>query len=159
MPSRPALLLSLLAAALAAPLDARPAAPQGGERWATLDRNGDGALDRGEAAARPGLAERFERIDRNGDGRLARDEVREAMRLADARRDAREAQARAMRARFDWLDANDDRALTLAELGDHAPRLRERFVAIDSNRDGRLVREELRAYARAQREARGQRGA
>lgn len=121
-------------------------------RWAQLDRNGDGAIDRTEAAAQPRLAERFDRLDRDGDGRVTRDELREARRAAEAQREARQAQARAMRARFDWLDVNDDRALTLAELGDHAPKLRERFVAIDSDRDGRLLPEEIRAFRDAQRE-------
>lgn len=142
---------ALLCAALAAPAVARPEPASAGGRWAQADRNADGALDRSEAAALPRLAQHFDRIDRNRDQRVDRDELREAWRLASSRRDLRQARAEALRARFRWLDANDDGALTLAELGDRAPRLTERFVAVDADRNGRLVPEELRAYLKAQR--------
>jgi hypothetical protein len=161
LPSRPlllaaALLIALPAALQAAPDRDRPGNARPGERLAQIDRNGDGRIDRAEAAAAPRLAERFERIDRNRDGVLDAGELRDARRMAEARRDVAQAKARMMRARFEWLDADGDRALTLAELGDDAPKLRERFVAIDSNRDGRLVPDEMRAYAKGQREQRRQ---
>lgn len=149
-----ALFTGLPAVLHAAPDGERASDTRPGERLAQLDRNGDGRIDRAEAAAAPRLSERFDRIDRNGDGALDRDELREARRLAEARRDVTQAKARMMRARFEWLDANGDRALTLVELGDDAPKLRERFVAIDGNRDGRLVVDEMRAYAETQRGSR-----
>jgi Ca2+-binding EF-hand superfamily protein len=62
----------------------------GGERWAQLDRNNDGTIDRSEAEAHPKLLEHFERIDRDGDGRLSRQEVREARQRAQSRREARQ---------------------------------------------------------------------
>lgn len=125
----------LLGAALAAPVLARPDPSAAGGRWALADRNADGSLDRSEAAALPRLAQHFERIDRNRDQRVDRDELREAWRLVSARRDLGQ--------------ADQDGALTLAELGDQAPRLRERFAAIDADRNGRLLPEELRAYLKA----------
>lgn len=150
------LLASLLAVATATAhaQNTSPQSVRGGERWAQLDRNSDGTLDRAEAAGTPKLSEHFERIDRDRDGRLAQQEMREFRRLSASRRDARQSQQRAMQARFRWLDIDDDGAITLAEIGDAAPKLSERFGAIDGNRDGRIVREELRAYRKAQREAR-----
>lgn len=130
-----------------------PTAPSG--RFAELDRNRDGALDRGEVAAAPArLAERFERIDRNNDQRLDPAELRKAMQLADARRDLAKAQREAMRARFAFLDTDGDRSLTLAEIGPDAPRLAEKFGLIDANRDGRIAADELRAHLQAERESR-----
>lgn len=142
-----------LVAAAQAP---RADGPQG--RMAQADRNGDQRLDRAEAAALPRLAERFDRIDRNRDQQLDRAELRKAFRLAESRRELNKARREAMRARFIFLDSNGDEALTLAELGGDAPKLTEHFTQIDANRDGRLVPEEMRAHARAQREARHARG-
>lgn len=141
----------LLCATLAAPAVARSDPAPAGARWAQVDRNADGAIDRAEAAALPRLAPHFDRIDRNRDQQIDRDELRQAWRLASARRELRQARADAMRARFRWLDANDDGALTLAELGDRAPRLTERFAAIDADRNGRLLPGELREYVETQR--------
>lgn len=150
-----ALAITLLGASVAAADAPRP--PSGaspGGRFAELDRNRDGALDRGEVAAAPRLAARFERIDRDGDQRLAPAELRKAARLAATRRDLARAQREAMRARFAFLDADGDRSLTLAEIGPDAPRLAGQFAAIDRNRDGRIVPDELRDHLKAEREAR-----
>ena len=142
-----------LVAAAQAP---RADGPQG--RMAQADRNGDQRLDRTEAAALPRLAERFDRIDRNRDQQLDRAELRKAFRLAESQRDLNKARREAMRARFIFLDSNGDEALTLAELGNDAPKLTQHFTQMDANRDGRLVPQEMRAYALAQREARRARG-
>jgi len=156
--SRPLLLslaITLLAASVASAGSVRPeAGPTPGGRFAELDRNRDGAIDRGEAATVPRLAERFERIDRNGDQRLAPEELRKAARLAATRRDLAKAQRQALRARFAFLDADGDRSLTLVEIGTDAPRLAGQFAAIDRNRDGRIVPDELREHLKAEREAR-----
>ncbi|WP_397607877.1 EF-hand domain-containing protein [Silanimonas sp.] len=156
--SRPllyALAITLLAASVASAVPVRPeAGATPGGRFAELDRNRDGVIDRGEAATAPRLAERFERIDRNGDQRLAPQELRKAARLAEARRDLAKAQREAMRARFIFLDADGDRSLTLAEIGTDAPRLAGQFATIDRNRDGRIIPDELREHLKAEREAR-----
>ncbi len=150
------LLASLLAvtAGTAHAQNTSPQSVRGGERWAQLDRNSDGTLDRAEAAGTPKLSEHFDRIDRDRDGRLTPQETREFRQLVQSRHDARRESRRAMQARFNWLDIDDDGALTLAEIGGAAPKLSERFPAIDGNRDGRIGREEIRSYLMAQREAR-----
>jgi Ca2+-binding EF-hand superfamily protein len=155
MSSRPfllALTLTLLGASVALAGPTPGAGPNG--RFAELDRNRDGAIDRSEAAATPRLAERFERIDRNRDQRLAPEELRKAARLAATRRDLAKAQREALRARFAFLDADGDRSLTLVEIGTDAPRLAGQFATIDRNRDGRIVPDELRDHLKAAREAR-----
>ncbi len=48
----------------------------GGGMFARLDANGDGFIDRSEAAGRPRLMQNFDAIDANRDGRLSRDELR-----------------------------------------------------------------------------------
>ena len=142
-------------AALAAPVGRRPAPPDAGARFAAMDRNSDGAVDRGEVAtAAPRWAEKFERIDRNSDQRLDPTELRRATRLAAARRELAKAQRDAIRARFAFLDADGDRSLTLVEIGTDAPRLAGQFATIDRNRDGRIVPDELRDHLKAEREAR-----
>jgi hypothetical protein len=68
---------ALLGFALAAMLLPLPymnvtASPRGEPVFEQLDRNGDGYVDRKEAAAARGLPAGFERLDRNGDARLDR---------------------------------------------------------------------------------------
>ena len=53
---------------------ADPAMLQASRAFDALDRNGDGAVDRTEAAAEPGLGDSFARVDSSGNGRLDRDE-------------------------------------------------------------------------------------
>ena len=156
--SRPvliALAIATLSASViaAGPRPAGSAAPAGG-RFAELDRNRDGALDRSEVAAMPRLAERFERVDRNGDQRLEPAELRKAARLAEARRDLAKAQREALRACFVFLDSDGDRRLSLAEIGTDAPRLAQQFATIDRDGDGRIAVEELRDHLKAERDAR-----
>lgn len=53
---------------------ADPAMLQASRAFDALDHNGDGAVDRTEAAAEPGLADSFTSVDGSGNGRLDRDE-------------------------------------------------------------------------------------
>lgn len=114
---------ALLAAALASVLaGVAMAAPQAGTPRTRIDTNGDGAIDRTEAAAHPRLAERFDTLDANRDGRIDRDE-----------RPQRTQGHRGMSA----IDTDQDGRITRAEAGVH-PRLAERFDSLDANRDGVL---------------------
>ncbi|MGJ4802387.1 EF-hand domain-containing protein [Luteimonas sp. SDU82] len=121
---------------------------------ATLDRNGDGVIDRAEAAAFPRLAERFDRLDRNGDGRL------DASERPQHRHGRRGGKGGPHRGHHDpaHLDGDGDGRLSRAEVdaagagrGRRAGRLAEHFDAIDGNRDGYLVRGEIRAWHERQR--------
>ncbi|HZH43365.1 MAG TPA: EF-hand domain-containing protein [Lysobacter sp.] len=133
---RALVVLSLgLAAALAGSALAGPAGRT------PLDRNGDGAIDRGEAAARPRLAERFDRLDRNRDGRLERVELRaqRAHHPGPRMRHVRKQIARADLDRDGQLSRTEAQAL---------PRLAQRFDRLDRNGDGYLARGELRRRRR-----------
>lgn len=141
----------ILPALLLLPLSAAIAAPAGAPARAKLDSNGDGAIDRTEAAAHPKLATQFDRLDANRDGRLTADE--------------RPRHRRGMHGGhggIERLDADRDGRISRAEF-DARPALHGRanphtldFAAADVNRDGYLVRAEVRAHRerlRPQREA------
>ncbi len=53
---------------------ADPAMLRASRAFDALDRNGDGAVDRTEAAAEPGLGDSFSSVDSSGNDRLDRDE-------------------------------------------------------------------------------------
>src|SRR5690606_25233738 len=72
---KPLLLLAMLLATsvtglavAASPTPSKPAAPR-------MDANGDGLVDRQEAAAHPDLLQRFDELDKNKDGKLSREEM------------------------------------------------------------------------------------
>ncbi|MCD9033523.1 EF-hand domain-containing protein [Luteimonas sp. Y-2-2-4F] len=177
----------ILAAALLAALAsaAAHAAPQDGgprqARWQQLDTNGDGAVDRTEAARSPRLAEGFDRLDRNGDGRLQADELRHGRADGRGHRGPGGAMGGGVDA-FARFDADGDGRISRAELeraqaerearaaqrparperAERGPRadgadrpqrpdLLAQFDAIDADRDGLIGRAELRAWFEAQR--------
>lgn len=154
----------LLLAPLASPLQAQSTTPD----RPTLDANGDGVIDRAEAARAPRMAERFSALDRNGDGRLTADERpkgkmhgRHKGHHGGLKRLDSDKDGRISRAEFDAGQAT--RATKMAQRGDkhrkHAGMMQHPpmdFAAIDANRDGYLVGSELRAHherMRPQREA------
>ncbi len=155
-----ALLAGVATVAVAAPQS--QAAPRA---RATLDANGDGAIDRGEAAKSQRLAGKFDQLDRNLDGRLSADERPKGKgghgrghgKRGGMERLDKDADGRISRAEFDAGQAA--RAQRMAGKGDAAGRVGKPmldFAAADANRDGQLVRSELRAYherTRPQREA------
>lgn len=141
----------ILPALLLLPLSIAIAAHAGAPARAKPDANGDGAIDRAEAAAHPKLATHFDRLDANRDGRLTANERPRHRRgghhgpggieRLDTDRDGR-----ISRAEF------DARVATRGRDASRAPD----FAAIDANRDGYLVRAEVRAHherLRPQREA------
>lgn len=118
-----------------------PASPHG----MRLDANGDGVIDRSEAAASPRLQSRFDALDANRDGRLSADELRQARGQRGNRHGGHRGDAGIAR-----LDANGDGRISRAEAAAD-PRLAGDFAQIDGNRDGDITRGELRAWRERQR--------
>lgn len=114
-----------------------------------IDANGDGAVDRDEAAKLPRLAEKFDELDKNGDGRLDSSERPQRKRGHGDRhggieRADADGDGRISRAELESADAA--RGEIGGKRGDHGRSLLDDFDAIDSNKDGHLVRGELRAW-------------
>lgn len=126
------IVFGLAIAAVALPLQAQQAAGDRPARQAKIDTNGDGVIDRNEAAAHPRLAERFDQLDRNKDGRIGPEE-----RPQRGDRGGRGGKGDRMAA----LDANRDGAIDRSEAA-KAPKLAERFDQLDRNKDGRIGPEE-----------------
>ena len=132
----------------AAPQSA-PAAPPARMK---LDANGDGVVDRAEAAKFPRLAERFDQLDRNKDGRITADE-------RPARADGEKRRVRKIVIKRDGmggmgmrrLDADKDGRISRAE-ADKAPRMAEHFARMDANKDGFLDRADREAKMRERRD-------
>lgn len=182
---KPLLLLAMLLATsvtglavAASPTSSKPAMPR-------IDSNGDGVIDRQEAAARPRLAQRFDELDTNKDGKLSPEEMQAGrhggkhhghqgrhgghagmegarhsgfmMRGMDADNDGRISAAE-YRAHFDKLDVNKDGFIDRADRQARAEQRRaEWFAKADTDKDGKLSPAELEA-ARAKDGPRGHRG-
>lgn len=154
-------------AALAAPQDASTPLPS----LKRLDANGDGKIDRKEAAASPALAGRLDTLDQNKDGALSREELprplhgqrhqgpgeggQQRMAALDSNHDGRisaeEAKADPKAAgRFAQMDLNKDGYLDKA---DHALGMKQHhdawFSRADSNKDGQLSKAEFDAAKQA----------
>jgi EF hand len=113
-------------------------------RHARIDTNGDGVIDRSEAAANPKMAEHFDRLDANKDGRITAEERPQHGGKAGGQRGERIAQ----------LDTNKDGRFSRDELVGKERAL-QNFAAIDANKDGFLTREEMAAHHKAHRRERG----
>lgn len=174
---KPLLLLALLFSTGAAGLAVAADTPVPAEKpaRARLDTNGDGFIDRSEAAKAPRLAAQFDTLDKNKDGKLAREELprhgkrhghggpggHERLAKLDTDKDGRISRQEAkadprLAGRFDQMDVNKDGYLDKAdrELG----RKQHRdawFAAADGNKDGQLSKAEFDA---AKGPAGGQRG-
>jgi Ca2+-binding EF-hand superfamily protein len=175
---KPLILLAVLLAAsttgialAAAPAAQQKTAPQ------RLDANGDGVVDRQEAAARPWLAQRFDELDKNKDGKLSRDELprwharggdghrgmgrhhrghRGAgfMAMMDSDHDGRISAAE-QQAFFERMDVNKDGYIDRADREARAKQRRDEwFAKADTDKDSKLSPAELDA-ARAKAGPRG----
>ena len=98
-------------------------------RHARIDTNGDGVIDRSEAAANPKMAEHFDRLDANRDGRITAEE-----RPQHGGKGGKGGRY-AARARMAELDTNKDGRFSRDELAGKARAL-QNFAAIDANSDG-----------------------
>ncbi|MGH8026994.1 MAG: EF-hand domain-containing protein [Pseudoxanthomonas sp.] len=166
-------------AATTTPAPSAPAADGQQAPRAKLDSNGDGGVDRAEAAQHPRLAGKFDELDKNKDGKLTKDEMprhgerkhgrdghgpREAMAKLDTDKDGRISRAESaagegkLASRFDEMDANKDGFIDRA---DHEIRAKQRgdewFAAADTDKDGKLTRAELDAAKSKRMEHRGPR--
>ncbi len=166
---KPLILLAVLMAASVAGA-ALAAAPKPEQKPAPvrLDANGDGAIDRQEAAAHPRLAQRFDELDKNKDGKLSRDEMPRwharggdghrgmgrhhrgprgdgFLRMMDGNHDGRVSAAE-YQAFFERMDVNKDGFIDQADREARAKQRREEwFRTADTDKDGKLSPAELEA--------------
>lgn len=129
-----AVLVALAGAGAACAADQKAdAAAKGGDRHAKIDANGDGFIDKAEAAKFPRLAEKFDTLDKNKDGKLSKDELPFG-KGRDGRREAHRSGPRGDGGGFGKLDADKDGRISKAEAA-NSP-LAERFDTMDANKDG-----------------------
>lgn len=159
---KPLIVLAVLAALSSASAFAvdMPPADGGPHGLAKLDTNGDGAIDRAEAAKAPRLAQNFDTLDKNKDGKLTPDELpkrgefrhgREAMAKLDTNKDGRISREEAkadpkFAARFDKMDFNKDGYIDKADFDARMKQSRDEwFAAADTDKDGKLSKAEFDA--------------
>lgn len=146
------LTLGLAIAGASATAFAQAPQPAAGKpaRHAKIDANGDGVIDRAEAAANPRMAQHFETLDANKDGRITADErPQRGMREGKGGRGG-------AGGRMAQLDTDKDGRFSRQELASRTRAL-ENFSAIDTNGDGFLTREEMAAHHKANPGERGAR--
>lgn len=115
---------------------------------ARLDKNGDGFIDRSEAAASPWLAERFDELDKNKDGKLSADERPQPGKRGDrGLRGPHGSQGPRDGGPMQRLDTDKDGRISRAEAAKD-PKFAERFAEMDVNKDGYVDRADFEARAK-----------
>ncbi len=161
-----AVLLALSAAGVAVAADTTPTTDAAKPAHPQLDANGDGFVDKAEAAKFPGLAAHFDALDTNHDGKLSKDELHAGWKQhagehggfgffkkldtdGDGRVSKEEAKAaddKRFEERFDKMDANHDGFVDKSDFElIRKQHLDEAFAKADSNHDGVLSKAEFEA--------------
>ena len=109
-----------------------------------LDANGDGVIDKDEAAKAPRLAQKFDQLDANHDGLLQADELPRGARNARGGADGDDDSGGGTHGRLMQLDTDHDGRVSAAEAA-AKPELAQRFAQLDSNHDGFLDRSDFQA--------------
>lgn len=125
-----------LASAGSAAAQSPTATPDKAGHHMRLDTNGDGAIDRAEAAASPRLAERFDQMDKDKDGKLL---VGELPRHQSWRHRGHRGHDMMMK-----LDTDKDGRISKTEAAAE-PKFAERFAKMDVNKDGYADRADFQA--------------
>ena len=113
-----------------------------------LDANGDGVIDKSEAAKAPRLAAKFDQLDTNHDGRLTADERPQMRHDGSAGADGN---GGGMHERMMQLDTDHDGRISSKEAA-AKPELAQRFAQLDSNHDGFLDRSDFQAHKQQMRD-------
>lgn len=111
------------------------------QHFSKSDKNGDGFIDRNEAAGNKRLSEHFDEIDTNKDGKLSKDELKTHFAAYHAKSHEK------FEAKFKAADKDGDGALSKDEAqAAKMPHIVKDFDAIDANKDGKVTPDELRAF-------------
>lgn len=135
------ILYAALALAVAAAGTAYAQQNAAGTPRVKLDANGDGVIDRSEAAKSERFAARFDHLDKNKDGKLTADERPQRHDRHGGHRGGRMMQA----------DKDGDGRISKAEAAAE-PKFAERFGKMDINKDGFVDRSDREQMGREHRE-------